>query len=54
MQPYQDPRIIVRHARAFAGGPEPRARERPALEKKSPKKTMYRRHFFHRDNDAAV
>jgi hypothetical protein len=34
MQPYQDPRIIVRHARAFAGGPEPRARERPALKKK--------------------
>jgi len=31
MQPYQDPRINVRHARAFAGGPEPRAREPPAL-----------------------
>jgi hypothetical protein len=45
MQPYQDPRIIVRHARAFAGGPEPRARERPALKKKMQ---------FYRENDAAL
>ena len=29
-------------ARAFAGGPEPRARERQALEKKSPKKRCRR------------
>jgi hypothetical protein len=32
MQPYQDPRIIVRHARAFAGAQS--HRERQALQKK--------------------